>query len=93
MDKKVKMFKLFTCITIIVMFICIIILSFQLVKIANLKSQEKELMIRKEQLIEEIYNYNTTNGYYSNNRAEYLDEYAREILNWSDGNEIWYTNK
>ena len=93
MEKKIRLLRIFTCVTVIVMFICIIILSFQLIKINHLKNQEKELLARKEQLIEEIYNYNTTNSYYENNRAEYLENYAKEVLNWSEEDDVWYTKE
>lgn len=90
MEKHTKI-KIITIISVIIMFICIIVLACQLVKIGNLKEKTKELKLQKDQLISEIYNYNTTNDYYSNNRQEYLENYAREMLNWGQNGEIWYT--
>jgi len=90
MEKHTKI-KIITIISVVIMFVCIIVLACQLVKIGNLKEKNKELKIQKDQLISEIYNYNTTNDYYSNNRQEYLENYAREMLNWGQNGEIWYT--
>lgn len=93
MEKHIKAIKITTIISIIVMFACIIILTCQLFKINNLKEKNSQLQTQKEQLIEDIYNYNTTNTYYGNNRQEYLENYAREMLGWGESDEIWYTKK
>ncbi len=91
MKDKVKVIKITTIITTIVMFVCIIILSCQFVKLANFKSQENKLAEEKQALINEIYNYNTANDYYNNSRSEFLEEYARENLTWGTQKETWYT--
>lgn len=88
---KVKIVKLTTIITMIIMFICIIVLTCQFVKIGNYRKQTHNLEAEKQTLIEEIYNFNTSNSYYDNNRSEYLEEYARENLTWSQPGETWYT--
>jgi len=88
-----KTVKIITCVTLVIVFICAIILIFQFVKIANLKSTEKNLQTQKEQLIEDIYNYNTSNTYYNNNRSEFLEDYARENLVWGKEDEVWYVKK
>lgn len=92
MDKKTKGIKLITIISTIVMFVCIIILAFQLVQISNLKTQQKNLQSKKDQLIEQIYNYNTSNSYYENNRSEYLEDLAKE-KNMGKADEVWYSTK
>lgn len=74
-------------------FICIIILTCQLVKIGNLKEKNNHLSTQKDQLLEEIYNYNTSNAYYGNNRQEFLENYARESLTYGENGEIWYVKK
>ena len=73
------------------MFVCIIVLTCQLFKINNLKEKNTQLQTYKEKLVEDIYNYNTTNSYYGNNRQEYLENYAREMLGWGDTGEVLYT--
>lgn len=91
MEKNIKAIKIITIITVVIMFVCIIILTCQLFKINNLKEKNQQLQTHKEQLIEDIYNYNTTNSYYGNNRQEYLENYAREMLGWGESGEVWYT--
>lgn len=93
MEKKVKGIKIITILISIIMFACIIILACEFVKIANLKHKSEQLSVRKEQLVSEIYNYNTSNDYYNNNRQQYLEDYAREMLNWGEQGEIWYTKE
>ena len=90
MNKKVKAVKLLTIISVIIMSICIIVLTCQIIKIANLKSKQKSLTAEKEYLVSEIYNYNSANAYYDNNRQEYLENYAREVLGWGENGETWY---
>ena len=74
------------------MFILLIILAFQLIKIANLKAKSNNLNNYKTELVTEINNYNSTNTYYNNNREEYLENYAREVLGWGEQDETWYTS-
>ena len=93
MEKREKIIKISTIISIIIVFVCIIVLSCQLIKIGNLKEKNKELSARKDQLIEEIYNYNSTNAYYGNNRQEFLENYARENLTYGKNGEVWYVKK
>lgn len=92
MDKKAKAIKLITIFSVIIISILVIILSCQIIKIANLKSKEKKLIAERNYLISEIYNYNNANTYYNNNREEYLENYAREMLGWGESGEIWYTS-
>lgn len=93
MEKNAKIVKLITVITVCILCICLVILTFQLIKIANLKEKNKELQTYKEQLINDIYNYNTSNSYYNNNRAEFLEDYAREVLGWGTKTETVYKKK
>ena len=75
------------------MFVCIILLTFQFIKIANLNEKEEHLTSYREQLVQEINNYNTSNDYYTNNRTEYLENYARESLGWGQKDDTWYSSK
>ena len=93
MEKKVKIVKLITAIIVAVMIVCTIIFTCQLVKIANYKEKTAELQTRKTELIESIQKYDAPNSYYNNNRSEYLEDYAREVLGWGKSGEIWYTSK
>ena len=93
MEKQVKIIKIITIVSIIVMFACIIISACQLIKIGNLKEKNRELTAQKTELMQEIYNYDSTNAYYGNNRQEFLENYAREALTYGDNGEIWYTKR
>ncbi len=93
MEKQIKVIKIVTIISIVIMFACIIILACQLIKIGTLKEKNRELSAQKEQLIQEIYNYDSTNSYYGNNRQEFLENYARESLSYGEKGETWYTKK
>ena len=93
MEKKLKLIKTTTIIASIIMFICIIVLAFQFIKIGNLRHKTEELTSYKTELVEQINNYNSTNQYYNNNRTEYLENYAREVLGWGQAGDTWYTSK
>ena len=75
------------------MFVCIIILTLQFIKIANLREKTEKLETYRTELTEQINNYNTANDYYGNNRTEYLENYARETLGWGLKDDTWYTSK
>lgn len=90
MDKKVKAIKITTIITCIAIFICAIILTCQFVKIANLKDKTESLESYKQQLENQIINYDSANTYYNNN-SEYLENYAREVLGWGQEGDKWFT--
>ena len=92
MEKKLKAIKLITIISSIIMFACIIILTFQFIKIGNLRQKSNNLESYKTELVEQINNYDTTNNYYNNNRTEYLENYAREVLGWGLDGDTWYTD-
>jgi len=92
MEKKLKVIKTITIITCIIMFISIIVLTLQFIKIGNLRQKNNKLESYKTELVEQINNYDTTNSYYNNNRTEYLENYAREVLGWGQNNDTWYTN-
>ena len=93
MEKRLKAIKITTIIACVVIFACLIILTFQFVKIANLKEKSRNLETYRTELIEQINTYDTANDYYNNNRTEYLENYAREVLGWGLKGEKWYTNE
>ena len=41
----------------------------------------------------DIYNYNSANAYYGNNRQEFLENYARESMFYGENGEVWYTKQ
>lgn len=91
MEKNIKAIKITTIITCIILFACVIILTFQFIKIANLKEKNRNLEAYRTELVEEINTYDSANDYYNNNRSEYLENYAREVLGWGLEGETWYT--
>lgn len=93
MDKKIKAIKITTILSCIIIFACVIILTFQFIKIANLREKTEYLESYKQELVEQINTYDATNSYYNNNRTEYLENYAREVLGWSTDGDTWYVYK
>lgn len=91
MEKKIKAIKFTTVLICSLLFLCIITLTFQFVKITNLKQKSSNLTSYRSELIDQINTYDATNSYYNNNRTEYLESYAREVLGWGLDNETWYT--
>lgn len=90
MEKKLKAIKASTIIICITLFICVIILAFQFVKMANLRNKQNNLELYKSELTQQIQTYDATNNYY-NNQDEYFESYAREVLGWGLSDEVWYT--
>ena len=93
MEKKIKGIKIATVLICIIMFVSIIVLALQFIKIANLREKSNNLESYKEELITQINDYDVTNSYYNNNRTEYLENYAREVLGWGQSGDTWYTAK
>ncbi|MBE5736084.1 MAG: hypothetical protein E7356_01820 [Clostridiales bacterium] len=91
MEKKAKAIKITTVLTCIVIFVCTVVLVFQFIKIGNLRDKTESLQAHKTELIEQINNYDQANAYYNNNRQEYLENYAREVLGWGLDGDTWYT--
>ena len=92
MEKKIKAMKFNTVITCAILFVAVVVLAFQFVKIANLREKNSNLESYKAELIEQINTYDATNSYYNNNRTEYLENYAREVLGWGLDSDTWYTS-
>jgi cell division protein FtsB len=93
MEKKIKGIKIATILTCIIIFVSIIVLTLQFIKIANLKEKNNSLIEYKQELTTQINEYDATNAYFGNNRTEYLEKYARETLGWGIENDTWYTAK
>ena len=91
MEKKIKAVKFTTVIICALLFVCAVVLAFQFVKIANLKQKSNSLDTYRGELVEQINTYEATNAYYNNNRTEYLESYAREVLGWGLDTDYWYT--
>ncbi len=83
-----KVVKLISVLCAALMFILTCILVFQLVKISNLKTKERDLGATLANLEKEIDNYTNENNYIQSN--EYLEDYAREVLGWGKENEVQF---
>ena len=84
--------KLFSIIIVLIISICIIVLFFEFLKINNLRKREKSLQRSLTNLENQIEDYNNTLNDYSS-RDEYIEKYARDVLNLIDKDEIWYYEK
>ncbi len=83
-----KLVKSISIICAILVFALSCVLIFQLVKISNLKQKEKQLSNTLTNLEKEIVNYTNENNYLQSN--EYLEDYAREVLNWGKDGEVYF---
>ena len=92
MKSKTRGVQIITALTVFIMLICIILLVCQFTELNALQKRQEYLETQKEYLNESLYNYESMNTYYSNNRTEYLEDYARKTLNWAQSNESWYTH-
>ena len=92
MKNKSRGVQLITVFTVLVMLICIIILVCQFAELHTLQKRLDTLESQKDYLNESLYNYDSMNDYYSKNRTEYLEDYARKTLNWAQTDETWYTH-
>lgn len=90
MEKNLKAIKITTIVACVVIFACIIILAIQFIKIGNLKEKNRNLETYRAELMADINDFDTANDYYNNNRTEYLESYAREVLGWGSNGETWY---
>ena len=87
--KSVKSVKIFSIIVVLVISISFLVLIFQFLKINTLKQRRNELERSLTNLEEQIEEYNGIINKYDN-RDEYIEEYARDVLNLVDKDEIWY---
>lgn len=90
MEKNLKAIKITTIVACVIIFACIIVLTIQFIKIGNLKEKNRNLETYRAELMADINDFDTANDYYNNNRTEYLESYAREVLGWGANGETWY---
>lgn len=89
MTKHSKLTKILTIVLSVVIFVCLCILIFEFIKIANLKATNKKLENNLNEMQQQIYDYSFKNSYYSDREA-FLEEYAREVLNWGKSDRTYY---
>ncbi len=89
MDTQKKA-KLIVIIVTCFAFVLLVTLTFQFVKLGNMRKKEAELSKTLSQLEEVVADYNKQRNYYQD-REQYLDEYAHEVLNMSKDDETIYS--
>ena len=87
--KSIKGVKLFSIIIVLILSISFIVLVFEFLKINNLKQRKHKLERTLTNLEEQIEDYNNVINKYEN-RDEYIEEYARDVLNLVNKDETWY---
>ncbi len=92
MTKHTKLTRILTIAISCVVFVCVCILIFEFIKIANLKSTNNKLQSNLNEMQQQIYDYSVKNAYYSDREA-YLEQYAREVLNWGKSDRTYYVSK
>ena len=83
-----KIVKWISVICTVWMFALVCVLSFQFVRISNLKQKEKQLSDTLSQLETNIVDYTNESNYLRS--SEYLEDYAREVLGWGKNNEMYF---
>ena len=86
--RKEKVVKLISIICAVLTFALVCVLVFQFVKISNLKKKEQELNSSLKTLEQQIVDYTNQSDYI--NSAEFLEDYAREVLGWGKDNEMYF---
>ena len=87
--KNTKSVKIFSAIIVVVISITLIVLVFEFMKINTLKNRKNQLNKSLTNLEQQIENYSDIINKYQN-RENYVEEYARDVLNLVDKDEIWY---
>lgn len=87
--KNTKSVKIFSAIIVVVISITLIVLVFEFMKINTLKNRKNQLNKSLTNLEQQIEDYSDIINKYQN-RENYVEEYARDVLNLVDKDEIWY---
>lgn len=86
--KKANVVKIISIVCAVLVFALISVLIYEFVNIANLKSKEKALSLRLNQVEQSIIETTNQNNYLTS--SEYLEDYAREVLGWGKNGEVIY---
>ena len=81
--------NLITVIITVVLVICVCVLMYEFIRIANLKHTHKQLQSNLNAVQSEITNYTDRNAYYAD-RETFLEEYAREVYNWGKTDRTYF---
>lgn len=86
---KTKTLKILTIVLSAVIFVSAVILLYEFIRIANLKSTQKKLQSNLDATTNAVYEYSDKNAYYAD-RANFLEEYAREVYGWGKTDRTYF---
>ena len=89
MTKTNKVQKIITITLSAIFFVCAIVLLYEFIRIANLKSTQNKLQSNLDSVQTQVYEYAEKNAYYEN-RANFLEEYAREVYGWGKTDRTYF---
>ena len=81
--------NLITIIVTTIIVICVCVLMYEFIRIANLQKTKKQLQTNLNAVQTEIADYTDRNSYYTD-RATFLEEYAREVYNWGKADRTYF---
>ncbi len=96
---KSNSMKIISVIVILVIVICFFVLMYEFIKISNLKSKNKQLENTSSALQQEYADLDSKTNYVGDpnnpysNYQNYLEDYAREVLNWGKEGHTYFIEK
>ena len=84
--------KVLFVLLVVVVCLLVSVLTFEFIKIANLKATEKKLNTTIDALADEIHDYTMYGDYYQNSRDMYLQDQARN-MGWTKAGTNQYRGK
>lgn len=92
-------YKVWITVIIMIVVVCFFVLLFEFVKIANLKSKANDLQKSYENLQQQYADLDSQLNYVGDpdnpysNYNNYLEDYAREVLNWGKDGHKYFMEK
>lgn len=92
-------FKIWMTVIIMIVVVCSLVLLFEFVKISNLKSKARDLERSYENLQQQYADLDSQLNYVGDpdnpysNYNNYLEDYAREVLNWGKDGHKYFMEK
>lgn len=91
--------KIWMTIIILVIVVCFFVLMFEFIKIGNLKKKNRDLELTYEKLQQQYTDLDSKLNYVGDpdnpysNYSSYLEDYAREVLNWGKDGHDYFIEK
>lgn len=92
-------FKIWMTVIIVIVVVCCFVLLFEFIKISNLKSKSRDLKKSYENLQQQYADLDSQLNYVGDpdnpysNYNNYLEDYAREVLNWGKDGHKYFMEK